>query len=955
MITLKITSTGTRCVHPTMLLFSNKNQAFRCTLVLIIHWSASVACSQSTVDYTKQIKPILKTRCYACHGGLKQEAGLRLDTGKTIRLGGDSGSVVVAAKADESLLIERVLTGDDSARMPPDGEPLTSEQVELMRRWIRQGAESPENEEPEANPRDHWSFRALQRPAVPGSRPVRSVQVSVDLPRQPIIERVGNPIDVFINGQLAAHHLMPQSHAPKQIQLRRVYLDLIGVPPTRTELNRFLHSNSDHAYEQVVDRLLNDPRYGERWGRHWMDVWRYSDWYGRRNVPDVWNSAPQVWRWRDWIVRSLNEDKGYDQMLREMLAADEIMPEDSHATVATGYLIRNWYALNPNDWMRNTVEHTGKAFLGLTFNCAHCHDHKYDPISQEDYFRLRAFFEPMYVRQDRVRGEADPGPFQDYEYSTLRKIQRLGAVRVFDKTPDAPTWFYTDGDERNRVKQRGTIRPGVPSFLSENGREVKPVNLPVRGWYPGFDPEMQAAVLADARQKLEWSKSKYDQLSELLLAGAHNDPPEDANVVSARQKSLEARLASARAELASVEARIAADRAKYGERVDADSDVLTRTASELERKAKLCKFEAELMAKKYALVCAQSLSADDEKRPKQIALAQDQLAVAEQEFAQAGEDSPRDMTWTYTPISEVYPRTSTGRRRALADWIADRDNPLTARVAVNHIWMRHFHQPLVATVYDFGRNGAEPTHPKLLDWLAVELIEAGWSMKHLHRLIVTSDTYRRSSNVSVDSTWDNGISKNAPMEVDPNNRLLWRMNSGRMESEVLRDSLLHCSGILDATIGGQPLENDQAFNTYRRSLYYEVFPEDGGANQLSTLFDAPNPLECYRRTRSIVPQQALALTNSELVHQVSEEIVGAWQQQNPNSSREQLIVDLFEQILSKTPTPEEKQLCIAAINQQIEIRSFEAAGEASIPKIQTAAYQSLVRSLLNHNEFVTIR
>ena len=230
-----------------------------------------------------------------------------------------------------------------------------------------------------------------------------------------------------------------------------------------------------------------------------MDVWRYSDWYGRRYVPDVWNSAPQVWRWRDWIVRSLNEDHGYDRMLQEMLAADEICPADYQADHATGYLIRNWYALNPNDWMRNIVEHTGKAFLGLTFNCAHCHDHKYDPIAQEDYFRFRAFFEPIGIRQDRVPGEADPGAFQEYDYGKLRKIQRLGAVRIFDQNPEAPTWFYTGGDERNRVKDRGSIAPGVPAFLAEGLPKIEPVALPPPAWYPGLRSGIQDMLLAEAR------------------------------------------------------------------------------------------------------------------------------------------------------------------------------------------------------------------------------------------------------------------------------------------------------------------------------------------------------------------------------------------------------------------------------------------------------------------------
>ncbi|MDA1232160.1 MAG: DUF1549 domain-containing protein, partial [Planctomycetota bacterium] len=370
--------------------------------------NVTVVMAQTPVDYLQDVKPILKERCYACHGALKQESGLRLDTGVSIRQGGDSGSILLFEAAEKSSLIERVSAGGDSERMPPEGEPLTAAQLETLKDWISHGAISPDNEQPEPDPEQHWAFQPPRRP---------------DLPTTGDPDRPHNPIDTFIGAKLAQHGLTCQSEASRDVLLRRVFLDLIGLPPTPLELHAFLDDESPTAYEAVVDRLLNDPRYGERWARHWMDIWRYSDWYGRRYVPDVWNSAPQIWRWRDWIVRSLNEDHGYDRMLREMLAADEICPEDDSAAVATGYLIRNWYALNPNDWMRNTVEHTGKAFLGLTFNCAHCHDHKYDPITQDDYFHLRAFFEPIDIRQDRVPGEADPGPFQAYSYSVLRKIQ----------------------------------------------------------------------------------------------------------------------------------------------------------------------------------------------------------------------------------------------------------------------------------------------------------------------------------------------------------------------------------------------------------------------------------------------------------------------------------------------------------------------------------------------------
>ncbi|HRH94866.1 MAG TPA: DUF1549 domain-containing protein [Prosthecobacter sp.] len=472
------------------------------------------------VDYATQIKPLLKQKCYACHGGLKQKAGLRLDTVQLLLKGGKSGS---AAK----FIIERVSESDEHKRMPQEAAALSAEQIAMLREWIDAGAPGLANETPEADPRQHWAFQSVQRPALP--------------------KAAGrNAIDAFVNEALETNQLTPLPEAPRSTLLRRVYLDLIGLPPTREELHAFLADTSPDAYERVVDRLLNDPRHGERWARHWMDVWRYSDWYGRRSANDVWNSAPQIWRWRDWIVKSLNADKGYDRMLAEMLAADEIAPLDDEAAVATGFLIRNWYALNPNQWMRDTIEHTGKAFLGLTFNCAHCHDHKYDPISHEDYFRFRAFFEPLGIRQDRWPGEADPGPFQEYEYVKQRKPNRLGAVRVFDKQLDAKTWFYTGGDERNRVESKGSLAPGVPAFLGS--LTIQPVSLPEGSVRPGLRPEIQET---DLSLRLNAVTKAQDELLSL-------DSPKTRTALEA-----------ARAELASAIARFAADQAKVGGSPDA--------------------------------------------------------------------------------------------------------------------------------------------------------------------------------------------------------------------------------------------------------------------------------------------------------------------------------------------------------------------------------------------------
>jgi hypothetical protein len=943
-------------------------------------------------DYERDIKPVLQSRCYACHGALKQEGGLRLDTGRSIRQGGDGGAAVIAGKPADSLLLERVSASEPGERMPPEGEPLSAAQIERLRDWIRDGARSPESEAAEADPRAHWAFQTPRRPDVPGD------------PRD-----VTNPIDAFLDAELGRHGLTPRPSAPRHVQLRRVYLDLIGLPPTREELQAFLSDQSPDAYENVVDRLLQDGRHGERWGRHWMDVWRYSDWYGRRDVNDMRNSAGQIFRWRDWIVRSLNQGTGYDRMLQEMLAADELFPEDYEAGVATAYLIRNYYSLNPNDWMRSQVEHTGKAFLGLTFNCAHCHDHKYDPIEQDDYFRLRAFFEPAFIRQDRVPGEADPGMFPDYTYEGTRSVQRLGAVRVFDRQLDPPTWFYTGGDERNRVKERGSIPPGVPAILRPDALQVEPVTLPPLAWYPGLRPELQETLRADARNAIASAEEALRGIpavarvatdeereaeaaharalerahaagrpaalagEQSLLLDATQGPAivmvsgtagdQDLHESSeklrlirrktdgpmVRRRAAEARLAAATAELASLEARIAAERAKYLESPPSEQVAsLTQAASRAERQAKRAQAESDLLGYDVALLDAEAKPVDDAERAAAMEAANKGLAAARTavESAQAALADGK-LAETYAPLSALYPRQSTGRRRALALWLTSRDHPLTARVAVNHIWLRHFRSPLVASVYDFGRNGARPTHPELLDWLATEFMESGWDMKRLHRLIVTSAAYRRLSSVGEDRQ---------AVAVDPENRLLWRMNSWRMESEVVRDSLLAVAGRLDLTRGGVELDNKDALTTRRRTLYYSSYPEAGGKSLLGELFDAPDPLDCYRRVSSIVPQQALALTNSDLVRQSSVAIVQAWQESSGAAAADgaeaadRLIDDLFAQILSRPPSPAERRVCRETLHRQHQLAADPQSSAAVVQ-----ARESLARILLNHNDFVTVR
>ena len=340
----------------------------------------------------KSVKPLLRERCFSCHGALKQKGGLRLDSVELMRRGGESGPVISPGDASKSVLMERITAPDEADRMPPrhEGEPLKPEHVELVRAWIGEGARGFEGEQAEASPREHWAFKPLQRPAVPEVRDGAWCR---------------NPVDALVLARLEAEGLRPAPEAPREVLVRRLYLDLAGVPPTWAEWQSALNATGPDWYEALVDRLLADPRHGERWARHWMDIWRFSDGWGLKD--QLRNSQKHMWHFRDWIIESLNADLPYDRMLRLMLAADEIAPADPSALRATGFLVRNWFVFNRNTWMEDTVEHVGKGLLGLTLNCAKCHDHKYDPISQHDFYRMRAVFEPYHVRLDVVPGEPD--------------------------------------------------------------------------------------------------------------------------------------------------------------------------------------------------------------------------------------------------------------------------------------------------------------------------------------------------------------------------------------------------------------------------------------------------------------------------------------------------------------------------------------------------------------------
>ncbi|MBP89386.1 MAG: hypothetical protein CMJ64_22185 [Planctomycetaceae bacterium] len=1097
------------------------------------------------VDYPREVKPILQKRCYACHGALKQQSNLRLDTVISMLKGGESeDKIVVAGEPDESLLIQ-VMNGSAGFRMPPENEGSAVEPAELerIRSWISEGAVAPANEEPQADPATYWSYQVPARPTVP---------------RGDNSDWVRTPIDSFIAAEHKRRGLVPVREADRAVLLRRVYLDLIGLPPMQQELHAFLTDESPNAYERVVDDLLNRPTYGQRWGRHWMDVWRYSDWYGSRRINEIRYSQRHIWRWRDWIVDSLNGDKGYDQMIVEMLAGDELSPGDPDVVVATGFLGRNWYKFDRNVWMFDTVEKTSQALLGLTIRCSRCHDHKYDPISQEDYYRFRAFFEPHDVRTDPI--SADSATEKD---ATLGPVLKEGLALVFDKELDRPTYRFVRGDDRNPDKTK-ELSPGVPASLGNHEIEVQPVPLPPEAFYPALRDGVTSSVLRHATEKAaqaeaavrvaeqgaaaakveldsyiaessdaakpqtepflsenfakaspdvwktlngEWvyeagkliekqdtsfativtkqnhprnfrakltyrplqpgtyrsigfsfdfldtgnsqdvytatsdarqsvqafhrkdgkqaypqagivpAKLKVDEVATIEVTARGQDlkiwlngelklkyvmpierrdgkfavwvhkgtaefhkleitplvPSIDdlrrkhrgaTDVVARKQQDI----LTARAEAEALKARIAAERAKYGDTTETARSQLADAACRAERNVQVRIAEAELLeAKQYLAATVTAQQADAES--KAVTDAKQKVTASEKKLADAvaAADKPDG---SYSPLGELYPQSSTGRRLALARWVTNKQNPRTARVAANQMWLRHFGEALVPSVANFGLNGDRPSHPELLDWLAVELMESGWSMKHVHRLIVLSSTYRLSSSIAefgvrnAESSLPNPRSAfRNPQLTDPDNRYLWRMNSRRMEAELVRDSILSVSASLDLSFGGAEIPEDQGESVFRRSMYFRLTPNE--KMKFLELFDVADPNSCYRRIESVVPQQALAIGNSRLAQTQARSLATQLVKSLPSDStnNKPFITLAFETILSRGPTDEESIACDDFLathanllqRQDLSALSASAAKPLDADAATKRSRENLVHVLMNHNDFVTIR
>lgn len=755
--------------------------------------SASTIAPQDLHFFETQIRPLLSEHCYECHAGESRilRGGLRLDHREGVLQGGDSGPAIVAGNPEASLLMQAVRY--QSMEMPPAGR-LPERQIELLAEWIRRGAPDPRIEVPAARlqpvdweaGRNHWAFQPVPH-VVP--------------PEEPDAGWATNPIDRFIRSRLRQEGLEPSPVADRRTLIRRATFDLTGLPPTPEQTAAFVNDPAADAFERVVERLLESPAYGERWGRHWLDLVRYAT----TNGADENHGLPEAWRYRDWVIRSLNADLPLDQFLVQQLAGDLLpVPEDERAAgdllTATGLLVLGPKMLAEQDKEKmlidivdEQVDTISRTMLGLTLSCARCHDHKFDPLSARDYYALAGIF-----------------------YST-RTMQNRDFVSK---------WLERPLPSRELMERRQEHQQRMDSVKAEAER------LTAAG------QKDQAAVRRAELEKLQKEQPQY----EMVMAVEEGDR---------------------------------------------------------------CNLPVHLRGNHL------------KPGPELI---------------------PRGMPSILTEIAPAEPISADASGRLqLAQWLVSPQQPLTARVMVNRLWMWHFGRPLMRSPSNWGLKADLPSHPELLDWLAGELMRRGWSLKSMHRLILSSRSWQLASVPRVDY-----------QELDPENRLLWRQNRRRLEAEAVRDSVLFTGGGLDRTLGGPPASVEAP----RRAVYLPI--DRAALYEMFSTFDYVETAgHIEQRPTTIVPNQALFLLNSGLVHEQSRRLAegqGGAETPFPSAAADELVSSLFE-VLYGRPATNEERAEVTAFLQQID-QSLSGAADPRERRLQ--CWATLCRTLMAGNQFLFV-
>jgi uncharacterized protein DUF1553/uncharacterized protein DUF1549/cytochrome c len=951
------------------------------TAVSVVGMSVSVfAGAPSNLEqldfFEKKIRPVLADSCYECHSAnsKKVKGGLLLDTRDGLEKGGDSGPAIVAGNPGKSLLIKTIRheDKDPDMAMPPKKDKLSDAVIADFEKWVQMGAPDPRDGKSAAakaawddKAKDHWAFKPITNPAVPKAKDAKFSK---------------NEIDAFVLAKLREKKLTPSKQTDRATLIRRVTYDLTGLPPTPEEVDEFVADKSPDAYEKAVDRLLDSPRYGERWARHWLDIARYADTSGDRQGGKRVNPLySHAWTYRDYVINALNKDLPYDQFIIQQIAADKLpdAEKDKTTLAALGFLtVGKRFMGNANDMIDDEIDVVTKGLMGLTGACARCHDHKFDPIPTKDYYSLHGVFAScQQPEEEPLLADPEKNPnYKDFQAEVekieqeVEKYKKTEAARLLggmlEKSGDYllavhESLHTTDakkkGDNfRLAARQRG-LEAEIAILWADRVRDSAKKNDPILG------PWFRYAELPEN----EFADAGPDVTEELVTADASTVHPAIANALAANPPVSLKDVAAIYTEVfARLHDEMKLDHyaglrgggAKKAGRFDiAKTEVALADAQMDSLRKSLFSGDSPLMpdeknmnralgnmfstpqgAIRARLVTLEishpgapvrAMTIQDKPKP------QDSAVLVRGEPGNRGPVVPRQFLRLLAG-EDRKPFTDGSGRLDLAKAIASRENPLTARVIVNRVWQWHFGQAIVRTVSDFGTRSEPPTHPELLDYLATWFMDNGWSLKKLHKLIVMSGAYQQDSRPSDRAT-----------QTDPTNQFVSHFNIQRLDFEEIRDTLLAIGGNLDLTMGGQPVrigssENKAAKSMYgamdlstksnpnRRTIYSLI--DRAALPEMFNTFDFANPdMSNGERVLTTVPQQALFMMNSPFVADQVRHFLARTDFPS-TGTQEDKVRFIYREFFQRKPKPAELDLAMEFMdNQEAQDYVQSGAGPAS--------------------------
>ncbi|MEX2120725.1 MAG: PSD1 and planctomycete cytochrome C domain-containing protein [Pirellulales bacterium] len=904
--------------------------------------------------FERRIRPVLAEHCCACHGEKKQESGLRLDQPQAALEGGENGPVIAAGDPEASRLVQAIRYLDDTLQMPPDGR-LSDEAIRDLEEWIRQGAPWPQGAGVRAETgtdawRSHWAFQPIGDPEPPAVK-------DTAWPR--------TPIDQFILARLEAAGLAPSPAADRRTLLRRLTFGLTGLAPTPQEIDDFVNDPSDEALSRAIDRLLASPAYGQRWGRHWLDVARYAD---NKGYKFFGSDEFHGYTFRDWVIQAFNDDLPYDEFILQQLAADRLLAErgiadDTRSLAAMGYLtVGRRFLEDLHDIIDDRIDVVTRGILGLTVTCARCHDHKYDPIPTADYYSLYGVFagsmektRTLYSAASQTEAEREhecqlaAREAELDQYFEKRHAELLAAFRsqvaqylleghkaqslpptdrfMFVEEPDKLSQLvignwraFLDRTERGHdpvfaawhafadlpPSDFAAKAPAIAEAIRANADPARPINARVASLFEGAAPASLEEVADRYGQLLAGVERQWKEtLSEAAAAGGEPPARFEDDALEPLRRVLYGPLSPVDVPITDVEFLV-------GRPGQAQINELRKKIADFVASSSLRPPRAMILDEAPAL-CLHQPRVFQRGKPSNL-----------------GPQVPRQFLAVLSGEGRK-PFSQGSGRLELARAIVDRRNPLTARVMVNRVWLAHFGSALVPTPSDFGLRSEPPSHPELLDWLATRFMEQGWSIKQLHRLIVLSSVYQQRSDDRTEAS-----------RIDPGNRLLWRMNRRRLDFESLRDALLAVAGQLDAGAGGPPVDIVNPPYSKRRTVYGYV--DRTNLPGLFRTFDFAIPdTHSPQRYTTTVPQQALFLMNNPFVIEQARHLAARGEiagEANPRRRIERLYAICF----GRPPDPDEIELGLGYIHSGSERRADP----------ELTPWERYCHALLLMNEFVML-